>query len=99
MEILCFYSSEYGEIVLRKNSEQLKPDEQEIVDGFKQFMSGFWKTSDLNKETVENHNAQVQEAQEIHNYLKKLPADLYLSLFHIMQQEVTGLPCAGNYCV
>lgn len=97
---ISFYSRDLGEISIKKERvEQLKADDQKIVDNFEQFMSNFWKISDLNKEAVEDCNKQVQDAQEIYNYIKKFPADLYLALFHIMQQEITGLPCSGSYCV
>lgn len=99
-KVVCFSVSEYGSVKLKK--ESMPAEDQKVVDDFVKFMDNLCKTSGLNIlniETVEDYNKQARDAQEIHNCLKKLPAGLYLSIFHIMQQEITGLPCSGNYCV
>lgn len=83
---------------MEKDTKLLKHDDQNVIDDFAKFMENYWETSGLNKETVEDHNKRIQVAQEIYNYLEKLPADIFIALYHKMIQSI-NYPFGINHCV
>lgn len=83
-------------------------DFRKVAEPFSEFMNALFEVSNKRKSevkrmgTVTNITAEMGEECKIdvdilHNTLEKLPADMYLDLFHKMQMKIYGYPAFSNF--